>query len=208
MNENENETDVEPIEAEAEAEAEESTEPTGIPSPFEAALRSRLDGTAVIMGDGREWVLANYVPSLAPVFDRIYDDNLMRGKYRPEDIRLATSYLLRENYDLTPEAIATLVIGADNDRLVFAVEDALFGPEREHRTWSDWAIGSMFANGIDPATVPPSRLGVVLEILVETGRTVPPGKFISAAEAASTFALARRQVKPAEGPQGPLPCPE
>jgi hypothetical protein len=147
------------------------------------------------MGDGREWPLAAYVPCLGGVWDRLYDANVLSGKYSPADIRLAGSHLLRENFDLAPEAVATLIVGADLGALVVAVENAMFGPLREHRTWSDWAIGSLYANGIDPAAVPPSRLRSVLDVLIECKRTVPPGCFVSSAVAAPRLARSREKAE-------------
>jgi hypothetical protein len=171
-------------------------EAVGIPSPEECARRSSVAGNPVMLGDGRIWPLAAYVPCLGPVWDRIYDDNLMRGAYEPEDIRLAASHLLQENFDLAPEAVALLIVGADLAPLVMAIEHALFGPERVHQTWSDWVLGSLYANGIDPATVPASRLRVVLDFLVDCRRTIPPQKFISSVEAGARFAAIRGRVKP------------
>ena len=148
------------------------------------------------MGDGRVWLLADYIPSIAPCWDSLHDGNYLRGRYALEDVQLAASHLILENFDLTPEAVATLIVGADADALVRAVEDAMFGPERAHVTWSEWALGSLFANGIDPASVPPDRLRGVLVILVATGRTISPGKYISAAVAGSRFASIRSRISP------------
>jgi hypothetical protein len=169
----------------------------GIPAPEECARRSTVSGTPVVMGDGRHWPLAPYVPTLGPAWDRIYDDNLIRGVYQPEDIRLAASQLLLENFDLAPVAVATLIMGADLAALVLAVENALFGPERIHITYSDWVLGSLYANGIDPATVPPSRLRSVMDMLVACRRTIPTSKFISSAEAAPRLARVRSLAVPA-----------
>jgi hypothetical protein len=153
------------------------------------------------MGDGRVWPLADYIPAFAACWDRLHDSNFLRGQYELEDVHLAAARLLLANFDLAPEAVATLVAGADPDGLVGAVEDAMFGPERSHVTWSDWALGSLFASGIDPASVPPERLRSVLETLVATGRAVPPGKCISAAAAGVRLAAIRARAGPADEAQ-------
>lgn len=176
-------------------------EACAIPGPEDCVRRRVVAGTPVPMGDGRTWILADYVPRFAPCFDRAYDGNVLRASYQLEDIQLAASHLLLENYDLPPEAAAVLIGSADDAALVRAVEEALFGPVASHVTWSDWALGSLFANGIDPATVPPDRLRAVLEILVETGRAIPPGKCISATVAGSRIAALRSRIKPREATQ-------
>ena len=155
------------------------------------------------MGDGQAWPLAAYVPALGPVWDRLYDDNLIRGVYGPDDVRLAASRLLLENFDLAPEAVATLIIGADLAELVKAVESALFGPERSYHSWSDWVLGSLYANGIDPASVPPDRLHAVLGMLVASGRAIPSGKYISSAVAGARLASIRAIAVPANPPAPP-----
>jgi hypothetical protein len=71
---------------------------------------------------------------------------------------------------------------------VEAVDAALFGPDEGYRGYSDWALGSLLSNGVDPAAVPPHMLTVVLELLVLTGRTVPTSQYVSSAEAAATHA--------------------
>ena len=83
-------------------------------------------------------MLAGYVPALADCWDRLYDDNVLRGKYELPDLRLAASHLLRENYDLPIEAVATLIVGADPAALVVAVEEALFGPAVIHGRIGWW----------------------------------------------------------------------
>jgi hypothetical protein len=166
----------------------------GIPDPSECARRSTVEGTPVVMGDGRTWPLAPYIPTLGGAWDRIYDDNVLRGAYEPEDIRLASAHLILENFDLPPEAVATLITGADLSDLVVAVENAMFGPKVSHFKYSDWAIGSLYANGIDPASIPASRLRDVLDFLLECKRTISPGRFISSAEAAPVLNAARTRA--------------
>lgn len=166
----------------------------GIPSPEDCSRRTSAGGTPVLMGDGRQWPLADYIPSLGGAWDRLFDSNLLDGAYQPEDVRIAAGHLLLANFELAPEAVATLIVGADLAALVVAVENAMFGPLQKPRTWSDWALGSLYANGIDPAGVPPSRLRAVLEVLVECGRTVPSGRFIDSAIAAGRFSSARSRA--------------
>jgi hypothetical protein len=166
-----------------------------IPDPTECARRPTVAGTPVLMGDGRTWPLAAYIPTLGGAWDRLYDDNVLRGKYQPDDVRLAASQLLFENFDLAPEAVATLIVGADLAALVLAVEVALFGPTEGRDTYSDWAIGSLYANGLDPATVPPDRLRDILDFLVACKRTIPPGMYISSAIAAPRYREFRAKLE-------------
>lgn len=154
-------------------------------SPEERA-RGAAAGTPVEVG-GEVWHFAAHVTPLAEVWGRLYDANLLAGRYDPDDVLLAALKLLTPNYDLTLDEAVAVVRAADPAALVRAVEEALFGPEERHRTYPGWVASSLWSNGVDPASVPPEHLRDVLDQLVLTGRAVPASKFVSAAEAAAVL---------------------
>ena len=176
------------------------------PTPESSARRPDLRGVEVVLADGQTWTLADYIPDLAPVWDQLYDHNLISQGYNLADLHLASFRLLLENYDLPADFAVWLIDRTDPDALVTAVEGALFGVRNALRGWSDWATGSLLANGIDPAIVPPERRRDVLDLLVASGRTVPASKFTSAGRAAAKRQgllddLKRAGIKPT--PQNP-----
>lgn len=140
-----------------------------------------ITGTPVEIA-GQTWLLADHVPAPEPVWDRLFDDNILSGQYDPEDTNSAAVRLLFVNYNLSPDEAAGLILEAPRPDLIHAVEVALFGPDQVHRTYSDWVLSSLFANGLDPRDVPPEQLRNVLFQLVATGRAVPAEVFISSAE--------------------------
>jgi hypothetical protein len=171
-----------------------------------------------VLADGQEWLLADYAPTLSEEWDRLYDGNVVFRKYQAADVRLGAWALLLAGYDLTRAEAATLIIGADLTALVQAVEVALFGPARRHRTYSQWVCASLWSVGVDPDRIPPDMIRPVLEILVATGRTPPEAEFISAAEAAVARAgwvemaqdlqREQRRSRPPESQSDPEPEPE
>ena len=142
--------------------------------PANSARTAALTGTDVVLGDGQTWTLADFVPVLGGVWDKIYDDNLLATRYEREDIQVATLRLLEANYDLPTDVMVSLIEGASLDHLRNAVEFALFGHRDRVRTWSDWAASALYANGIDPTTLPGNQLRPVLDSLVASGRAVNP----------------------------------
>lgn len=156
-----------------------------------ARARPGIDGTATVLADGREWLLADYVPQLSELWDTLYRDNCIRQRYDPNDIRVAAFRLLEANYDLAPEEGAPLIAGVNPATLVPAVEAALFGPQHVDVTFSDWVIQSLTANGIDPATIDPRLVRPILNGLVRTERALPEGQAITAAVAGARLREAR-----------------
>lgn len=147
-------------------------------------------GAAVTLSDGNTWFLAptGVAPILDEVRDRIYDEAAWASKVRMSDVFQAAWVALLANYDLADDELATLLTGLDDEQeaaLVRATNDALFGSVRPNRTYSEWALASLHANGLDPAKIPPRTVPDVLDILVRTGRTVPEEKWIGSAIAAS-----------------------
>jgi hypothetical protein len=158
--------------------------------PSEAGPEQRprhlgIRGTAVRLGDDREWLLADFVPAHSPAWDRLYDANVMDGQYTLPDVRAAAWALLLANYTVSGDEAARLIVGARPKDLVKAVDSALFGPEVIHRTYGDWVNASLYGNGLDPAKIPASQHRIVLEMLVKTGRAVPESEFVSSHEGAA-----------------------
>jgi hypothetical protein len=160
-------------------------ERAGWPSPAERARPGHPRGTAVELA-GSPWTLADWVPDVgAAVWDRIVDDNILKGRYDAHDVLDAAHRLLRANYRLTASEAADLLLSGPPASLVPAVESALFGPRKERLTWGQWATSALLANGIDPTSIPPGMLRHVLAQLVGTGRALPEHKFISSQEYAA-----------------------
>lgn len=160
----------------------------GGPDP-EARKRPGARGTPVRLG-GSDWLLADFVPALGQVWDDLYDSNVLEGRYEAADVQRAAVRLLWANYDLSADEAVGLALGADPGSLVGAVEAALFGESRPHRTYSDWAISSLLANGLDPKRVPPESLRDVLDQLVISGRAVAPDEFVTTLR----YARERREI--------------
>ncbi len=158
---------------------------SAVPTPDSSARTSSPRGTDLVLADGRTWTLTDHVPTFGDTWDRIYDDNLVVGRYDLNDVRLAASRLLLANYDLPADFAAWLVATADVNALVGAVENALFGTPHALRSWSDWAAAALWSNGIDPATIPPALLRLVLDQLVGSGRAMPHAQFTTAGIAAA-----------------------
>ena len=95
--------------------------------------------------------------------------------------------MLRANYDLADDEISLLLetdAGPEAEALAQAIAQALFGPEPRVRNYTDWVRASFLANGLTIAGIPASAVNDVLTVLVATGRTVPPARFIDACQAA------------------------
>lgn len=161
----------------------------GGPDPEARKRPSTVRGTPVRLG-GSEWLLADFVPALGQVWDDLYDSNVLQGRYEAVDVQRAAVRLLWANYDLSADEAVGLVLGADPATLVGAVEAALFGEARPHRTYSDWALSALLANGLGPKRVPPESLRDVLDQLVAVGRAVPPESFVTTLQ----YARERREI--------------
>jgi hypothetical protein len=161
-----------------------TTEPTP-----ETRAKGRVTGTPVTLADGREWLLSSDLPYFGGVWDILYDDAAIRGKYDTGDVMTAAHRLVQANYRLADEEAFELV-HIDPRLLLPAVERALFGPNDGHQTWSDWVVDSLWANGIDPATIPMARLHKVLDLLEATKRTIPEVQYVSSQAAMA----ARKQL--------------
>ena len=154
--------------------------------PLTPQARQRPDarGTPVEV-DGETWLFADYVPDFDEVWDELFDRAHLAGAFDLEQLaRAGVRLLYATGYDLTPEVVAAVVCRAPVEQLKAAVEVALFGPERIHRTYADWVLGVFDSNGLDLMRIPPERRRHALDMLVMTGRAVPAAKFVSSVEAA------------------------
>ena len=82
--------------------------------------------------------------------------------------------------------------------------EALFGPAILRRTYSTWAASALWANGLDPATIPAKLRPHVLNQLVGTGRALSINRYVESAVAAPQLAAFRaraaRSIPKAEAP--------
>ena len=162
-------------------------EPEPTPADFPEAstrLKPNARGSVVVTICEQAWLFSDVVPELRPVWDRLYDANVLAGSYPVLDLQLAALRLLTANYTLLTDEAVILIRAAEVSDLVKAVETALFGPERVHRSFTDWVVASFAANGLSVDDVPADRRQAVLELLVATRRTLSPAEYISSAQAA------------------------
>ena len=145
-----------------------------------------VEGIDVTLSDGQEWRLAP--PGLAPMLDGVRDEMFDQSVYdqtaRMAHVLQVAWVCLLANYRLSDGELAALLTGMTEDQergLVRAVMDLMFGPGGTYplRTYTDWALTSLYANGLDPKAIPPARIPDVLEMLVKTGRALPQDKWIS-----------------------------
>lgn len=100
-----------------------------------------------------------------------------------EEVMTAAAALLSANYQATDEELSDLLEtepGEECNRLMNAVLDALFGPEVECRTYTDWIRASLAANGLGAEPIHAHELPHVLGVLAATNRTVPLRGFAEA----------------------------
>jgi hypothetical protein len=150
----------------------------------EARAKGDVRGVPVVLGDGAEWTLAwgTIDPGLDAYRDRLYDGMVIRGQVPADDVRAVAWSLLRANYHLTGDEAAWLVVFAPAQGVADAVMDALVGKPTDHLTYSQWVRSALAANGIDPRSVDPEILPLVLRQLVQAGRALAPEKVISSLE--------------------------
>jgi len=167
-------------------------------TPLEPAARVRPDarGTPVMI-NGAAWLFADYIPAFDRVWDELYDRNLLAGRYDETLVLMAAIRLLVEANDVTPAEAAELIAAVPAEDLVPAVEAGLIGAESDYRSYSDWVISALYANGLDPDRIPAARVRDVMEQLVATGRASPASEFISSAAASKARRGLLQLMKPA-----------
>jgi hypothetical protein len=144
-------------------------------------------GIPCIMGDGNTWLIAEcgLAEGVAIFREALYRNSVLTSTVQVVDAKAAAYYGLMVNYELTDEEAKLLLKVLDVQDLATSACQAIIPIEHPRRTFDDWAYGSLFANGIDPARVPPHYISHVLDILVRTNRTVPHHQFTEAGIAAS-----------------------
>jgi hypothetical protein len=140
---------------------------------------AHLTGTPILIV-GQQWILADEMPDLGGVWDRLIDMNASSPTYEDTpDLQLAAVKLLEANYELSPSESVQLIRRVLPGDLVSAVERAMVGPEDEGVAYSDWARSALWINGIDPDLLPPRDRRIALGHLVCAGRAVPASKMVT-----------------------------
>lgn len=167
-------------------------------TPLESDRR-RTDarGVAVLLADGRPWLLAEptfragrgalTTPDVDSIVDRLHERIVLGDDVPLDEVFFAARALLRANYDLSDAEVDLLLdvaAGDEAQELARGVFEALFGPEHRVRGYTDWVRASLLANGLDRAEIPSSAVGDVLAVLVAGRRAVPAGQFVDACRAA------------------------
>jgi hypothetical protein len=164
------------------------------PAPDARRRHDGIDGTPIEIG-GTTWLLADYVPLLGAVWNRLFDQAVIDGRYEPDDVHKAAMHLLIENYRLSASECAVLLLAAplgsadeEHPGLVAAVERAMFGEDQEQyrscRTYSQWMRLSLLANGLDPEKVPARDRRPLVLYLVAAGKAAPPELWVGSAATA------------------------
>jgi hypothetical protein len=166
-------------------------------SPLCPELRAHGQPSGVpILAGGETWLLAH--GGIASVLDR-YRDRMddqcrLNDQVNMIDVFEVGLILLRGNYELTTEEALGLLQGAESKPLVAAVMAAVFGDPKPHRTYTIWAMSSLYGAGLDPDKIPAEWIPHVLHTLVMTGRAVPISEFTDAAMAAPKLKALRARA--------------
>lgn len=165
------------------------------PKPNDRKRVANPQGVSVRLRDGNTWVLAHgcLSPHLLSLTDELFDKLVLTKSIQLGPVLMAAHKLLVVNYDLADAEVCYLLSSVeDKDEqerldhdLAHAVMDSLTGPFIPRRTWSTWAMSSLYANGIEPMNVPPWLIPEVLHQLVATGRAMDRTEYIDSAAAAS-----------------------
>jgi hypothetical protein len=171
----------------------------------EAREKEGASGVPVMLADGRTWLLCDggLCNALDGLRDEIDDQARLRGAVDITLIRGAAFTMLRSNYLLSDAEAADLILGAEVQPLTDAVSIAFFGDPDGRQTFTVWAAASFLANNIDPANVPYHLRQHVLDILVQTHRTIPASKFIESAIAAPRYREFRAKLAEAKARDEP-----
>jgi hypothetical protein len=147
-------------------------------------------GVPLRMADGRTWVLAHgtLAPTLLPEVDKIFDQQIITGTIPLGPALQVVGRLLVANYELADDEVVRLLDGVEDEAVVLAACEALFGPPTPRRTWSMWALSALYANRIEPTDVPTWLLPEVLHQLVRTGRALAASDYIDSCAAAKARA--------------------
>ena len=154
-------------------------------------------GVPAVLADGHPWLLAEptfrpkpgplTTPDVDAALDRFYERVVLGDDLPLDDLLGVARTLVLANYDLDDDEVGTLLevdAGAEAEALARAVSEALFGPDQRIRNYTDWVRASLLGNGLTTVEVPASAVNDVLTVLLATGRTVPPARFVDACRAA------------------------
>jgi hypothetical protein len=178
-----------------------------VPTPEGRALDG-CDGIPVELADGATWLLreGGLLNPLDDLRDKIDDQARLAGSVPLDLVAEAALHLLLANYDLTAREAWRLLGGAIDQDLADAVFVALFGERDGKRGYTSWAASALYANGIDPASIPTSMLPHVLDQLERTRRCVPRDEFIASAEAGRRLAGIRATAARQAAERAPAPA--
>lgn len=162
-------------------------------------------GAKLAIGD-REWLLPLAMTS--PDFDRWRDEMIrqcaFRGSYSAELLREVGQLLLMVNYDLRADEAFFLVRLAELDPLRDALEECLLAYSGNRECgYHHWVRSSLIANGIAPEAVDDSDLPHVLTQLLETGRAMPPDRFMGVAIEGEKYRSIANMASPRPAPGAP-----
>ena len=163
--------------------------PAAVISPNQRRHRPNIVGEEVTLSDGQTWLLApaGVAPILSELRDGLYDDSVLYQKVPYTAILQAAWVCLLANYNLTDAELSGLLTGLSDEQeqaLATATMNAIFGSGQSLRTYTDWAVSALYANGLNPANIPASTIPHVLNQLVRTGRAVPESDWVTAGIAA------------------------
>jgi hypothetical protein len=170
------------------------------PTPKSRARHAGIVGVPLEVA-GQTWLLAHGGLRLAmrEGRDSLFDDWIYSSQVDVFDCRALAFRLLRINYDLAEAEGFDLVLSADPSALANAVVRAAIPLVAPRKTFTDWAEGALWANGVDPDKVPPHALPHVLAQLIATGRAISFDDYIDsavgAAKRAAFLGMAQAQAK-------------
>ena len=145
-----------------------------------------VEGVPIVLADGATWMIPRSLTStkLNAERDEIADAYWNGRGVRDTTFQGVTLALMLSAYNANPEELAPLIAEADQGNLLTAVKIAIVGnyPNQDViHTHSEWIMSGLFANGINPKTVPSNLIEGIVKHLVETGRMAQPWGFITSA---------------------------
>lgn len=170
-------------------------------TPENRRKKGRPPGVPVVLSDGQTWQLP--YPGLHPVLndvrDRMFNEVTWSRRASAEDVSLVAWMLLLEDYRLTQDEAALLVVVTKDkaQQLLDGVIDAMFGPSLSDGSveYTDWATSAFVSNGLNPELIPPHLHQPVLGHLVASGRAVAADRMVGSA-------IANRKRKALDLPGG------
>lgn len=165
-------------------------------TPADRAIEGRSTNGTAVQIIGHTWYLAAYPPALTERWDRLFDENVLRGEYDGVDVWACAAELLIENYLLTYDECCALIMTQLPIAYREAVENALFGTRPEHRTYSQWVESVLWGVGQNPDTISPKARRLAVDAIEAAGLGVSTAEFISSV---NFVARKGRSGEPANG---------